>query len=170
MSGAFFTVYALRGLEAPAWQVGIFTSSLLLGQVVGNGTLGWMADRVGGRAVLLVGAVAMLGANAVALMASRELYGTAFALAGVFQASLSVSAGNMLLDFAPSAEERPTYVGIGNTALAPVFFTTPLVAGLVADTLGLRSVFAIALAGALLGTVLLLRVRDPRAAARLMRA
>ena len=170
MSGAFFTVYALRGLEAPAWQVGIFTSALLLGQVVGNGALGWLADRVGGRAVLLVGAVAMLGANAVALMASRELYGTAFALAGVFQASLSVSAGNMLLDFAPSAEERPTYVGIGNTALAPVFFTTPLVAGLVADTLGLRSVFAIALAGALLGTVLLLRVRDPRAAARLMRA
>ena len=59
----------------------------------------------------------------------------------------------MLLDFAPRAEERPTYVGLGNTALAPVLCTTPLVAGLVADTLGLRAVFAIALGGALLATV-----------------
>jgi DHA2 family methylenomycin A resistance protein-like MFS transporter len=167
MSGAFFTVYALRGLAAPAWQVGVFTSALLLGQVVGNGALGWLADRVGGRAVLLVGTVAMLGANAVALTTtSLEVFGAVFALAGVFQASLSVAAGNMLLDFAPRAEERPTYVGLGSTALAPVLFATPLAAGLVADTLGLRVVFAIALGGALLGTVLLLRVRDPRTAAR----
>jgi MFS family permease len=170
MSGAFFTVYALRGLGAPAWQVGVFTSALLLGQVAGNGALGWLADRVGGRAVLLVGTAAMLGANAVALTAtSLDLYATAFALAGVFQASISVSAGNMLLDFAHTAEERPTYVGLGNTALAPVFFAMPLAGGLVADAVGLRWVFAIALGGALLGTVLLVRVRDPRAAARSLR-
>jgi MFS family permease len=167
MSGAFFTVYALRGLAAPAWQVGVFTSALLLGQVVGNGALGWLADRVGGRAVLLAGMAAMVGANAVALAAtSLDLYGTVFALAGIFQASISVSAGNMLLDFAHAPEERPTYVGLGNTALAPVYFATPLAAGLVADTLGLRSVFAIALGGGLLGACLLLRVRDPRTAAR----
>ena len=160
-------MYALRGLSAPAWQVGVFTSALLLGQVVGNGALGWLADRVGGRAVLLVGTVAMLGANAIALTTtSLEVYGALFALAGVFQASMSVSAGNMLLDFAPRAEERPTYVGLGSTALAPVLFATPLAAGLTADTLGLRAVFAIALGGALVATALLLRVRDPRTAAR----
>jgi MFS family permease len=167
MSGAFFTVYALRGLGAPAWQVGVFTSALLLGQVVGNGALGWLADRVGGRSVLLVGTSALLGANAIALTTtSLEVYGIVFALAGVFQAAMSVSAGNMLLDFAPSAEERPTYVGLGNTALAPVLCTTPLVAGLLADTLGLRAVFAIALGGALLAMGLLCRVREPRTAAR----
>ena len=167
MSGAFFTVYALRGLAAPAWQVGVFTSALLLGQVVGNAALGWLSDRVGGRAVLLVGTVAMLGANAIALTTSSlGVYGALFALAGVFQASLSVAAGNMLLDFAPRAEERPTYVGLGSTALAPVLFATPLAAGLTADTLGLRAVFAVALGGALVTTALLLRVRDPRTAAR----
>ena len=167
MSGAFFTVYALRALGAPAWQVGVFTSALLVGQVVGNGALGWLADRAGGRAVLLVGTVAMLGANGTALATtSPEMYATVFVLAGVFQASLSVAAGNMLLDFAPRAEERPTYVGLGSTALAPILFAAPLAGGLVADTLGLRAVFAIALGGALLGTALLLRVRDPRSSAR----
>jgi MFS family permease len=169
MSNGFFTVYALRGLEAPAWQVGIYTSALLLGQIVGNGALGWLADRVGGRAVLLVGTAAMLGANGVALVATLDLYGVTFLLAGIFQASISVSAGNMLLDFAPSPAERPTYVGIGNTALAPVFFTTPLVAGVMADLAGLRVVFGLALAGALLATALLLRVREPRAVASPLR-
>jgi MFS family permease len=169
MSSGFFTVYALRGLEAAAWQVGIFTSALLLGQIVGNGALGWLADRAGGRAVLLVGTVAMLGANTAALVTSLDLYGATFLLAGIFQASISVSAGNMLLDFAPRAEERPTYVGIGNTALAPVFFATPLVAGVVADAVGLRIVFALALVGALLTIALLLRVREPRAVASPLR-
>jgi MFS family permease len=166
MSGAFFTVYALRGLGAPAWQVGVFTSALLLGQVAGNGALGWLADRVGGRAVLLVGTAALLGANGIALLAATpEIYTSVFALAGVFQASLSVAAGNMLLDFAPRAEERPTYVGLGNTALAPVLCAAPLAAGVVADAVGLRAVFAVALGGALLAMGLLFRVREPRAAA-----
>ena len=82
---------------------------------------------------------------------------------------MSVSAGNMLLDFAPRAEERPTYVGLGNTALAPVLCATPLAAGLLADTLGLRAVFAIALGGALLAMGLLCRVREPRTGARASR-
>jgi MFS family permease len=165
MSGAFFTVYALRGLGAPAWQVGVFTSALLLGQVAGNGALGWLADRVGGRAVLLVGTAALLGANGIALLAATpEAYTPVFALGGVFQASLSVAAGNMLLDFAPRPEERPTYVGLGNTALAPVHSAAPLAAGVMADAFGLRAVFAVALGGALLAMGLLCRVREPRGA------
>jgi dipeptide/tripeptide permease len=43
-----------------------------------------------------------------------------------------------------------------------VFFGAPLLAGLMADTLGLSSVFALALGGALLGTVLFAwLVRNP---------
>jgi MFS family permease len=171
MSSAFFTVYALRGLAAPTWQVGVFTSALLMGQIAANGILGWVADRVGGRVVLVAGTAALVGANLIALTAtSLELYGGAFALMGVFQASVSVSGQNMLLDFAPRPEERPTYVGLGNTALAPVFFATPLAAGMVADAVGLVPVFAIALVGGIAGTALLvLRVRDPRARSGSMR-
>jgi MFS family permease len=165
MSSGFFTVHALRALAAPDWQVGLFTSAFLVGQVVGNIALGWLADRAGHRVVLISGLVATFGANVVALgTASLEIYSLAFALAGVNQAAVSVSGQTMLLDFAHTAEERPTYVGLGNTALAPVFFGAPLLAGLMADTLGLPSVFTLALAGALLGTGLLAcRVRDPAA-------
>ncbi|MGH7332044.1 MAG: MFS transporter [Candidatus Rokuibacteriota bacterium] len=163
MSSGFFTVYALRSLAAQDWQVGFFTSALLAGHVVGNAALGWLADRVGHRVVLMSGLLATFAANLVALATeSLEIYSLAFALSGVNQAAVSVSGQTILLDFAATAEERPTYVGLGNTALAPVFFGAPLLAGLMADTLGVPSVFVLALGGALLGTGLFAwRVRDP---------
>jgi len=167
MSSGFFTVHALRSLAAQDWQVGFFTSAFLAGQVVGNLALGWLADRVGHRAVLMSGLLATLGANVVALGAdSLEIYSLTFALSGINQAAISVSAQTILLEFAKTAEERPTYVGLGNTALAPMLFGAPLLAGMMADTLGLPSVFALALVGALLGTALFAwRVRNPAAPA-----
>jgi MFS family permease len=167
MSSGFFAVYALRALGAPDWQVGVFTSALLAGQVAANAAFGWMADRVGHRSVLIAGTAAVTGANLVALMtASLPLYALTFVLAGVHQAAYSVSGGNMLLDFAPDPEERATYVGLGNTALAPVYCSAPLLAGLMADRFGLPAVFSIALGVGLLGVMLfVLRVRDPRAMA-----
>ena len=163
MSSGFFTVHALRGLAAPDWQVGFFTSAFLAGQVVGTLALGWLADRVGHRAVLVSGLLATFGANVVALgTGSLEIYSLTFALSGIYQAAISVSGQTMLLEFAQTAQERPTFVGLGNTALAPVLFGAPLLAGLMADTLGMSSVFVLALGGALLGTsVFTWRVRNP---------
>ncbi len=164
MSSGFFTVYALRQLSASDWQVGIFTSAFLAGQVAANAAFGWMADRIGHRAVLIAGTVAATAANAVALATSSvELFALTFVLSGVNQAAYNVSSGTMLLEFARDPDERPTYIGIGNTALAPVYFAAPLLAGLMADRFGLPAVFALGLGIGLLGAMLFtLRVRDPR--------
>ncbi|OGK87661.1 MAG: hypothetical protein A2050_10540 [Candidatus Rokubacteria bacterium GWA2_73_35] len=73
----------------------------------------------------------------------------------------------ILLEFAPTPAARPTYVGLGATALAPVAFLAPLAAGLLADAVGLPAVFAAAaLAGAAALALLVWGVRDPRAIAR----
>jgi MFS family permease len=164
MSAGFFAVHALRALDARDWQMGLFTGAALAGQLAGNAALGWMADRVGHRLALMTGLIAMLGANAAALVTqSLEAYGLVFALAGVHQAAISVSGQTMLLEFAPAPEERATYVGLGNTALAPVYFAAPLLAGVLADAFGLHLVFALGLGGALLGAaVFAFRVRTPR--------
>ena len=69
-------------------------------------------------------------------------------LSGVHTAAVNVSALNVLLEFAPSADERPTYIGLGSTSMAPVAFATPLIAGLMADALGFRAVFVAALVSA----------------------
>jgi len=164
MGSGFFTVYALRVLGAREWQAGVFTTMLLTGQVAGNLVFGWLADRMGHRLVLAVGIAAMAGASLVALTApSVNLFLLTFFLDGVYDAAINVSGLNILLELAPAAGERPTYVGLGRTAVAPAAFAAPLLAGVLADAAGFGWVFAVATAFSLVGLALLLvRVRDPR--------
>jgi MFS family permease len=119
---------------------------------------------MGHRVVLLAGAAASVAANVVALMAgSPGAFGVVFVLAGVQTASVTISGLTVLLEFAPAAEAQPTYVGLGHTSLAPMAFTAPLAAGLLADAAGFSLVFLIAALGGIAATlVLALRVRDPR--------
>jgi MFS family permease len=164
MAAGFFTVYALRVHGAPAWQVGVFTTLMLAGHTGGSLALGWLADRFGHRLVLLLGAASMLAANLLALTASSlETFQIVFVAAGFQQAAINVSSLNILLDFAPAAEERPTYVGLGNTAMAPVALVAPLAAGLLADAAGFGLTFALAASFGVVALALLLgRVREPR--------
>jgi MFS family permease len=167
MAGGFYTVYALRAWHVPDWQVGVFTTLLLAGQMLGNLTLGWLADHAGHRLVLALGLAALAAGNVVALAAdSVDALGLVFALSGVHIASLHISSRTILLELAPESE-RPTYIGLANTALAPLTFAAPLAAGVMADRLGFPAIFATAATLSGIGlAVLLARVRDPRALAR----
>lgn len=165
MSGGFFTVYALGAYGAESWHVGAFTTAILAGQIAGNLVLGWFADRAGHRRVLHVGVAASVAANLVALTApSLAAFGAVFVLGGVYLAAMNVSGIAALLDFAPDADTRPTYVGLGNTSLAPLLFAAPLAAGLVADTLGFTALFGLSAAFGATAALVLTRVREPRRA------
>jgi MFS family permease len=163
MATGFYTVYALRTWHVPDWQVGLFTTVLLGGQTVGNLVLGSVADRAGHRVVLAVGLTALAAGNVVALTAgSAAMLGAVFALAGVHQASIHISSRTILLELAPEPE-RPTYIGLTNTALAPLTFVAPLAAGLMTERLGYAAIFVAAAVLSAAGLVVLLaRVREPR--------
>ena len=171
MASGFYTVYALRAWDAPAAQAGVFTALMLVGQSIGTLTLGWIADHAGHRVVLLTGMVAGVGATTAALLApSLGAFGMVFVLYGVQGAAVNVSNLNVLLEFSPTPEARPTYIGLGTTAMAPMAFAAPLLGGLLADGLGFRAMFVVALAFALSGLVLLAAlVRDPRHTAVVVR-
>jgi len=101
----------------------------------------------------------------VAALAAPTLasYGVVFVLTGLQVASVNVSNLNVLLEFAPTPEERPTYVGLGTTLLAPVAFAAPIAAGVLVDAIGVRAMFMLAAIGAALAlAVLTTCVRDPR--------
>jgi MFS family permease len=166
MASGFYTVHALRSLGAAEWQVGVFTSVLLVGQLAGNAVFGWLADRTGHRLVILTGMAAAIVANAVALAAPPlETFTLVFVLVGLQAAAISVSNLNVLLEFAPTVAARPTYIGLGTTAIAPMAFGAPLVAGALADRFGFPAVFGTAGLAGLIGLVILAtRVRDPRRA------
>ena len=164
MSAAFFTVFALSAHGASTREVGYFTAVLYAGQIIGTLGCGWLADRAGHRLVILIGVHALVFANAVALLAPDVYwFSLVFALNGLMQAAVNVSNMNILLEFAPTAEERPTYVGLGNTIAAPFAFAAPILAGVIADTAGFRTVFLLSGATALACVLLMVaRVREPR--------
>lgn len=171
MASGFYTVYGLRAYAAPTWQVGVFTSALLSGQLMGNVALGWLADRVGNRLILIAGAAAAVAANLVALASrSLDVFTLVFVLSGVQMAAMNVSSFNVLLEFSPRIDERPTYVALGNAVVAPVAFCSPLLGGLMADGLGFEWVLVVGgLSGAVGVGLLLTRVRDPRHLAAMAR-
>ena len=157
---AFYTVYALHAWRLPASAAGM---NAVAGHLDDDAAIG-LHGRAGHRIVLLAGVAASVVGNVIALAAtSPATFGVAFALAGVQTASITVSGLNVLLEFAPVTEAQPTYLGLGNTLLAPIAFVAPLAAGLLADAAGFSAVFAITALGGTAGMLLLaLRVRDPR--------
>ncbi len=167
IGNGFYTVYALRAWDAPVAQVGVFTTLLFVGQMVGNAALGWLADRRGHRLVIILGFGATLTGNVVAIAApTLGAIGMVFVMMGIQIAAMNVSNLNVMLEFAPEASAQPTYVGLGTTLPAPVAFVAPLAAGLLADVLGFAAVFSTAaLAGGVALGLLIARVRDPRALA-----
>jgi MFS family permease len=164
IGNGFYTVHALRTYAAPDWQVGVFTTLHLGGQLIGNLVLGWLADRVGHRAVLVLGVGALAGGNLVALIAPSAFgLWPVFLLSGVHLAAIHLSARTILLEFTEDPDERPTYIGLANTALAPLSFAGSLAAGVLADRLGFPAIFALAATFGVAALALLLaRVREPR--------
>jgi MFS family permease len=167
MACGFYTVHAIRAWDAPAAQAGVFTTLLFLGQMAGNAVFGWLADRRGHLLVIMLGLAATLAGNLVAITApTLGAFGVVFVMMGAQIAAMNVSTLNVMLEFAPVLEERPTYIGLGTTLMAPIAFGAPLAAGLLADAFGFTSVFAAAaLAASVALGLLLTRVRDPRGAA-----
>jgi hypothetical protein len=112
----------------------------------------------------MTGVVATLAANLGALAApSLTAFGAVFMLAGLQEAAVRLAYPTVLLEFAPRPEAQPLYIGVGNTAITPIAFAAPIVAGMVADRVGFTAVFALAtVAGVLALATLTFRVREPR--------
>ncbi|MHB1135089.1 MAG: MFS transporter [Chloroflexota bacterium] len=166
MGNGFYTVYALSRLGAGDEQVGVFTFFLMATQTASTMLWGQVADRRGHRLVLTLGALATVLGNALALGASEvwHLY-PVFALLGAATGSLNISHYNIVLEYC-SPEDRPTFIGLSGTTMAPFALLAPLAGGLLADNMGFGAVFgAAAVAAALSWLSLAFFVRPARAPA-----
>lgn len=166
MAAGFFVVYGSERWHIGGVEVGVVTAILTGSQALMNLVWGAVGDRRGHKAVLCGAALSMGLAAAVALTASSPawLWGT-FAFLGVALAGNSVSGMNIILEFC-APEDRPTYIGLTNTLLAPATVAAPLVGGWLATWAGYRGMFAVASVAAALGAALLaLWTQEPRRAA-----
>ena len=167
MSAGFIMVYGVERFGFQGQTVGLLTAVLVGSQAVMNLLLGAVADRVGHRAVLAFAALTMALATASVLVAPSETWMVVtFALLGASIAGNLVSGLNIILEFC-AAEDRPTYIGLTNTLLAPATALAPIIGAALASLLGYQSMFATAVVLAIAGSALLIVwVREPRFAVR----
>jgi MFS family permease len=163
MAAGFFMVYGKENIEGALEQVGTLTAILVGTQAVMNLAWGLLADRKGHKIVLCGGAGAM-GLTAVIgwLASSPAWLWATFAALGIATSAESVSQMNIILEFC-APEDRPTYIGLTNTLLAPAQTLGPILGGALATWLTYRGMFALAALLSILGAVLLIVwVREPR--------
>lgn len=160
---SFYTVYAVRQFDMTAETAGFLTGLLMLAQAFANPVLGWIGDHWGHRTVYAGGALMMTASAALAWFAPEIgwLY-AAFALAGFSNAAVWSIAMSFTLEFG-TGSEKPLYIGLANTLIAPFTLLAPIIGGGLADAFGFHSTFAVAVICGLATAVLLqFVVRDPQ--------
>jgi MFS family permease len=163
MAFGFYTVYAVRHLGMDGIMAGLMLGVYTLAQIVINPLMGWMGDRWDHTTVLKVGALAAsLSALAAWLAPSLNWFFLVFILAGVANVAIWTIGMAMTMEFGKESE-RPAYIGLSNTLVAPVTILAPIFGGWLADTAGYGYTFLVtALFGLVTALALHFLVRDPR--------
>jgi len=183
MSAGFFAVFGTEMFSLDGRGVGLLTAVLVGTQAILNPLCGLLADRVGHKAVLAGAAFFVVLAPLSALVIGRGVaagptagsifspyaFGSVpiglvvtFVFLGTFLAADHTSSLPIILEFS-APENRPTYIGLTNTLLAPVLIGAPILGGWLAGALGYSALFSAALVvGAAALLLMVFWVREPR--------
>ncbi|HLA86778.1 MAG TPA: MFS transporter [Anaerolineales bacterium] len=163
MGFSFYIIYALRHFNMDAVTAGFLTATLTISQTIGNISMGWIGDRIGQRAMLILGAFAALFSSILAWNAvSITWFYPIFFLAGLANVSIWTIGMAMTVNFGTEAE-RPHYIGLSQTLTAPATIIAPLIGGWIVDSAGFIPTFSISivLSIVMIG-ILVFLVKDPR--------
>jgi len=160
MPTGFFMVAAIRSFNLDESYIGLFTIMLVAAQILSGVLLGWLADKKGHKASLLVCASATASATLIAIAAGSSFgYFAVFFLVGMNLGAEMITRYNFAERCAPETD-RPLYVGIMNAWIAPFYFSATF-GGWLSDIYGYTPVFIVGLAATVVGLILLIRIPDP---------
>ncbi|MFT3892576.1 MAG: MFS transporter [Anaerolineales bacterium] len=163
MGFAFYIVYALRRFEMNEVTAGFLTATLTISQTIANAGMGWLGDKIGHRAMLIIGAAAATVSSLLAWMApALGWFFPIFILTGFANVSIWTNSMSMTVDFSDE-KDRPYYIGLAQTLTAPATIIAPLLGGWIADAQGFVVTFGIStvLSVIMLG-ILTFIVKEPR--------
>lgn len=165
---SFYTIFGIRRFDMSPEMAGALTSVLLVSNTVSSSVIGWIGDRWGHRRVLIFANVLTVSAIAVALSAPDvSWFYLVFALTGIVNASQWSTIMTITVQFS-SVAERPFYIGMANTLIAPVTIFAPIIGGWLVDAVSFEFSFGIfALAGILGILVYVIGMEDPRGVAKM---
>ena len=161
---SFYTIFGIRRFELSPEAVGILTSVLLLANTLSSTLIGWIGDRWGHRRVLIgANALTVLGIGIALSANDASWFIIVFALTGIVNATQWTTIMTITIQFC-SVAERPFYIGMANTLIAPVTVLAPIIGGWLVDAVDFELTFGIfALAGLLSIAVFVILMEDPRA-------
>ncbi len=162
MGFAFYIVYSLRAFNMDALTAGYLTAALTVSQTIANIGMGWLGDRLGHRSMMIVGALAVALSSFAAWAApSIGWMYLVFILSGLANVSFWTIGMAMTVQFGTEAE-RPIYIGLANTLIAPATIIAPILGGLIADLAGYQLTFLLSgIGGIITGLVLFFLVQNP---------
>jgi MFS family permease len=152
---SFYTVYVVRFYGVDEATAGILAAVTMVFQTLFNPIMGWLGDRWSHRGVMALG---MLAAAISAILArwapSVGWFYLAYSLAGIAYVATWTIALAMSLEFGKE-HEKPAYIGMANTFIAPTAMLIPILAGWLADTVGYGATFTVTALGAVLTVIVL---------------
>jgi MFS family permease len=146
---AFYSVYVVRFYGVDEATAGVLTGVMMISEMLFNPIMGWLGDNWSRRGVMAVGMLCAAISAAIIIWApSVAWFYLSFALAGIAVVVVWTVALSMTLEFG-GEHEKPAYIGLANTLVAPTAFLIPLLAGWIADSVGYQATFLVTAFGAI---------------------
>lgn len=165
----FYVLFLNKAMGYGPARLGLFTSAQVFGVFVGGLSIGWLADRVGTRAVVRVAEAvgALIPALALLMILTHGSLGggllvpaiALFVFIGVATSANMIGFANYVLE-AARLEQRSTYIGLFNAFAGTLLVASPL-AGWLLEQTSFTLLFLIALASSAVGLLLTGGLRAP---------
>lgn len=162
MAIAFYTIFAVRTHNLSPEAAGTMTAVLFVTQTISSSVIGWLGDRFGHRTMFAIGNLLMAVSAALALFApDLNWFYLVFVVTGIVNSTQWTSTLALSSEFG-SDSERPFYIGLANTVIAPSTLIAPIFGGWLADTVGFSATFGVAIVfGVITAGILLFLMHDP---------
>jgi MFS family permease len=162
MGFAFYIIYAINNFGMNEFTAGIISATLTGAAILANPLMGWVGDHWGHRRIMLIGILAATLSSLFAWQAtSLNWFFLIMVLTGLANVAIWTIALTLTVEFGEEIE-RPLYIGLSNTLVAPATILAPLIGGWIADKRGYPFMFlCTAIAGVLTIIIFFFFFKEP---------
>ena len=163
MASGFYIIYVKNNFHADEKTIGLLASVQFVSTVVSGLLLGWLSDHVGRKMAMQISLVVVILSPILAFFApSLSFFYIIYALTGIINGAFWSVFLSFTLEFGTNVE-RPTYVGLINTLIAPSTLIAQLFGGWIADNLNFNITFILAaIFGLIVFFITLVFVKEPK--------
>ncbi|MFN2215887.1 MAG: MFS transporter [Anaerolineales bacterium] len=133
MGFSFYIIYAINQLGLSDLTAGLVSATSTGIAILANPLMGWIGDKRGYKQLLLMGILAAATGSFLAWYApSQQWFYLIMALTGIGTVALWTIPLILVVKFGKETE-RPIYIGLSNTLIAPAAIAAPLIGGWLAE-------------------------------------